>query len=58
MKHTFVIVLAALALAACRQEPASHMVGTLERDRVEIAVESNEPITANPLPAPRLLRVP
>ena len=31
-------------LAACRQERDDGMVGTLERDRIEIKVESSEPI--------------
>lgn len=39
-------LLCALALAGCRQEGAGQMVGTLERDRVEIKVESSEPIVA------------
>jgi HlyD family secretion protein len=38
------LLLCALSLAACRQEPDDGMVGTLERDRVEIKVESSEPI--------------
>jgi HlyD family secretion protein len=33
-------------LVACQEDAAQHMVGTLERDRVEITVESNEPISA------------
>ena len=33
-------------LAGCRQEDAGQMVGTLERNRVEIKVESSEPILA------------
>ena len=32
------------ALAACRQQSDYGMVGTLERDRIEIKVESSEPI--------------
>ncbi len=32
--------------ASCKPESLETMVGTLERDRVEIKVESNEPITA------------
>ena len=35
-----------LALAGCRPEATGHMSGTLERDRVELVVESNEPIIA------------
>lgn len=35
----------ALVLAACKDEgQARHMVGTLERDRIEITVETSEPI--------------
>jgi len=33
-----------LLLAACDRTETTYMVGTLERDRVEIKVESNEPI--------------
>jgi HlyD family secretion protein len=39
-------LLGLLALGACSQERAGQMVGTLERDRVEIKVESSEPIVA------------
>lgn len=35
-----------LTLTACNNTEESFMVGTLERDRVEISVESNEPIIA------------
>lgn len=35
-----------LLLAACESGEVTYMVGTLERDRVEISVESNEPIMA------------
>lgn len=35
-----------LALAACEKNDDTYMVGTLERDRVEVSVESNEPIIA------------
>ena len=35
-----------LALAACDKPDDTFMVGTLERDRVEVTVESNEPIIA------------
>jgi HlyD family secretion protein len=34
------------ALAACGEDKARQMVGTLERDRIELKVESSEPITA------------
>ena len=33
-----------LAVSACDVETATFMVGTLERDRIELKVESNEPI--------------
>ena len=33
-------------LTACDREQATYMVGTLERDRVELRVESSEPITS------------
>lgn len=35
-----------LALGACQRNGEQSMVGTLERDRVEIKVESNEPIVS------------
>lgn len=35
-----------LLLAGCDRGEVTYMVGTLERDRIEIRVESNEPITA------------
>lgn len=37
------------ALAACRQQSDDGMVGTLERDRIEIKVESSEPILSRPV---------
>jgi HlyD family secretion protein len=39
-------LLCLLALGACQQERDGQMVGTLERDRIEIKVESSEPILA------------
>jgi HlyD family secretion protein len=39
-------LLCLLALGACQQEHDGQMVGTLERDRIEIKVESSEPILA------------
>ena len=33
-----------MALAACDNTEQTFMVGTLERDRVEVSAESNEPI--------------
>jgi len=35
-----------ITLTACNNPEATYMVGTLERDRVEVSVESNEPIIA------------
>jgi HlyD family secretion protein len=47
MKHKLWLVLALLAvLTACDKADETYMVGTLERDRVEVSVESNEPIIA------------
>ena len=40
-----VILLA--GLSACAREESTAMVGTLERDRIELVVESNEPITGD-----------
>lgn len=34
-----------LVLTACQGEETTFMVGTLERDRIDLVVESNEPIT-------------
>ena len=42
----WLIVILASALGACNSSDETFMVGTLERDRVEISVESNEPIIA------------
>jgi HlyD family secretion protein len=38
------LLICVAALTACRQAPDDGMVGTLERDRIEIKVESSEPI--------------
>jgi len=47
MKPTYFLVpTLLLALSACDRTDESFMVGTLERDRVEVSVESNEPIIA------------
>ena len=35
-----------ITLVACNNAEVTYMVGTLERDRVEVSVESNEPIIA------------
>lgn len=39
-------LLSLLALGGCREERDGPMVGTLERDRVEVKVESSEPIVS------------
>ena len=44
-KSTLIPVLL-LTLVACNNVDKTFMVGTLERDRVEVTVESNEPIIA------------
>jgi HlyD family secretion protein len=41
-----VLILLPLLLTACMQAEESEMVGTLERDRIELKVESNEPLVA------------
>ena len=47
MKHKLWLVPALLVvLTACGKTDKTYMVGTLERDRVEVSVESNEPIIA------------
>jgi len=52
MKHknwiipVLTIPLLLLTLSACNETGKTFMVGTLERDRVEVKVESNEPIIA------------
>lgn len=43
--HLLMLILIT-GLAACTEEQPGRMVGTLERDRVELTVESNEPIQA------------
>jgi len=44
-KH-YLVPLLFLTLGACNDSEKTFMVGTLERDRVEVTVESNEPIIA------------
>jgi len=39
------ILITGLMLGACSEDRQTSMVGTLERDRIELKVESNEPIT-------------
>ncbi len=46
MKRIWLIPALLLALTACQDTENTFMVGTLERDRVEVSVESNEPIIA------------
>jgi HlyD family secretion protein len=36
----------ALLISACDESDTTYMVGTLERDRIELKVESNEPVSA------------
>ncbi len=43
LKHLTLITV--LVLTACTEQGPETMVGTLERDRIELTVESNEPIT-------------
>lgn len=43
---SFSMLAAMLSLSACKESELTYMVGTLERDRVEVSVESNEPIIA------------
>ena len=44
--RTLLIMLLSSVLWACDATDETYMVGTLERDRVEVTVESNEPIIA------------
>lgn len=51
MKHyqltlTVSAVFLVLLLSACDKTDTTYMVGTLERDRIELKVESNEPVSA------------
>ncbi len=47
MKYKYCLVpVLFLTLSACNDPEKTFMVGTLERDRVEVTVESNEPIIA------------
>lgn len=47
MKYrSLLIAIFAIFLTACNTPDETYMVGTLERDRIEIRVESNEPIIA------------
>jgi len=42
----FLLLTILLSLTGCNKEPVTYMVGTLERDRIDIVAESNEPIIA------------
>ena len=44
--RTFLLSIALLTLVGCDKVEKTYMTGTLERDRVEVSVESNEPIIA------------
>jgi len=47
MKRSVTLLCTVLALGACRRDPAAiPAVGTLERDRIELTAEENEPIVA------------
>lgn len=54
-KHCLVLFLL-LTLIACSNDEKTFMVGTLERDRIDITVESNEPIIALHVQDGQLLR--
>jgi len=41
---TLILLPLLFTLVACDREEATYMVGTLERDRIDVVVESNEPI--------------
>ena len=45
-RQWFTPVLLLSVLTACNNADETFMVGTLERDRIEVSVESNEPIIA------------
>lgn len=46
LKMLTLLTTVCLLLVACDRQEVTYMVGTLERDRIEIKVESNEPIIA------------
>ena len=46
MRIIFLAIAILPLLAACDRDQATYMVGTLERNRIELRVESNEPITS------------
>ena len=57
MKHkNWLIPALLLTLSACNNTEKTFMVGTLERDRVEVTVESNEPIIAIPVQDGQMLK--
>lgn len=45
MRRVVVLLAATLALVGCDGDPAAPLLGTLERDRLELVAESQEPIT-------------
>ena len=58
MKHRIYLIPVLLAmLGACDDTEKTYMVGTLERDRVEVSVETNEPIIAIPVTDGQILEV-
>lgn len=46
MHRTFLVILAGILLAGCAPDTDRVLLGTLERDRIELVAESNEPIIA------------
>ncbi len=49
MKHALLLVVA-VSLAACAEDPAElPALGTLERDRIELVAESDEPVVERPV---------
>ena len=44
MHRTFPVILAGMLLAGCSSDTDRVLLGTLERDRIELVAESNEPI--------------
>jgi HlyD family secretion protein len=58
MKHRIYLIPVLLAmLGACDDTEKTYMVGTLERDRVEVSVETNEPIISIPVTDGQILEV-
>ena len=44
MHRTLLVILAGILLAGCAPDTDRVLLGTLERDRIELVAESNEPI--------------